>query len=185
MANPKNRVSGPGSPAAVAPRTPGRTEPTFSAPEPTMSTESAHPAHEAKPATAKPSRPPVNVGTRQPLRFTIPPGIIDRLARGRGRTLRRLTPIKSGSPRESLDPVVQRALEDLETKYTKSKKDNEEYLADNYLEEAEAVTASLNRHALPAMTRALLAADGVYEHFLVAAVRRVVEEPGSPTTHTR
>jgi hypothetical protein len=138
-----------------------------------MSTsEHTHPGEES----AKP--------VRKPLSFEIPAAVIDRLAGGRRGLLRRLTTVKAGPPRESLDPVVQRALESIEADVRTYKTENEAWLADNYLDDTEAVTASLNRRALPALTRALLGAEGVYELLLVQAFRRLDgDAPEPPATH--
>ncbi|MGH7629079.1 MAG: hypothetical protein ACREOF_06760 [Gemmatimonadales bacterium] len=148
-------------------------------PEPGSGGHSDPPAY----SSSQRKRPPASVGTRKPLDFDIPESVIQRLAGGRRANRRRLTAVK-GPKRESLDPVVQRALERVEEKYSGKAEELRSLLADRYLEEAEAVTARLNKKALPELTRALLAVDGVYEQLLIRAIEAVGGETAHADTYT-
>jgi hypothetical protein len=124
-----------------------------------------------RPVARERDRAPVEPTSR--LRFEIPDEVIERLASRDRTAFRRLTEIK-GPRVESLDPVVQRALEDTVRKYRRTGAEAREVLSSKWLNDAEAVTANLNKRALPVTTRLLLSQPGVYETLLLRAIEEGV-----------
>jgi hypothetical protein len=109
---------------------------------------------------------------RDPLDFELDDAVIRRLT-GRDTTrLRRLTAVRAPR-RDGLDAEVLGVLDALDAKYRarEQKMDARRILSTRYLNEAEAVTRSLNSQSLPKTTRLLLAVDGLYETLLLQAIR--------------
>jgi len=78
-------------------------------------------------------------------------------------------------------------LEKLQEKYRETGNKARDRLSELYLDDVEAVTARLNKQALPRITRFLLSVDGVYETMLLEAIESGVgREPGgrgNPASH--
>jgi hypothetical protein len=105
--------------------------------------------------------------------FQLDPGVIEELTGRAKARFRGLTRIR-GLSGEIVDPIVETALAKLRDKYSKGLDAKRKKLAEKYLDAAEAVTARLNRQALPRTTRLLLAVEGVYETLLLKAIQEGV-----------